>query len=415
MKPDTLAAAVGPYAAGKLSDAEILPLVHEIFDHGLSPEELRELTLAMIATGERLNFEELGKPVVDKHSTGGVGDKITLILTPLTASYGVLVPQLAGRGLGFTGGTIDKLESIPGWRSKLDKAQMHHQLATVGAFIARAATQIVPADKKLYALRDVTGTVASIPLIASSIMSKKIASGATNLVLDVKWGRGALMSTLEQARELAEAMVQLGEDLGVRTTALVTSMNVPLGKAVGNSIEVAEALEVLSGQGPDDVRELTLALADEMLRLAGLEDIDPAQNLDNGRALATFHDLIAAQGGNLEAGLPRAAYHRDVLSPAGGFLTDLDARVVAQTSWLLGAGRRELGQDIDPTAGVLCHAKPGQVVTQGQKLFTLMSNNESLLEQAHDKLVTGFACGSGQEVVGWGTLITERIQGKGHS
>lgn len=415
MSNTSLAAAVGPYAQGQLSDEEVLPLVRDIFDNGLSREGIAELTHAMVASGVRMNFDDLGKPLVDKHSTGGVGDKITLILTPLIASYGVLVPQLAGRGLGFTGGTIDKLESIPGWNSHLGAQQMHTQLSQVGAFIARANEDLVPADAKLYALRDVTGTVASIPLIASSIMSKKIAEGATSLALDVKWGRGAFMPTLDQATQLAEVLVALGEDEGVRTTALVTNMNIPLGKAVGNALEVSEALEVLVGAGPADVRELTLALAKEMLELAGLADVDPATHLDNGHALAKFRELIAAQGGDLDKPLPRAAHHLDILAWQEGVLTDIDAHAVAMASWELGAGRKAMGDSIDPSAGVLIHARVGDQVQKGQALFTLFSNSVSKLESARAKLIAGVGLGEHSQVADFGPLIACKITREGLS
>lgn len=415
MKPHTLADAVGAYAAGDLSDEDVLPLLRGVYEQGLSRQGIRELTHAMIATGSTLNFDKVGKPLVDKHSTGGVGDKITLILTPLIASYGVAVPQIAGRGLGFTGGTIDKLESIPGWSAKLSQAQMTSQLETVGAFIARASSDLVPADKKLYALRDVSGMVDSIPLIASSIMSKKIASGARNLVLDVKWGRGAFMPTVEKARELAEVMVALGEDEGVHTRALVTNMNVPLGNAVGNSVEVQEAIDVLRGGGPADVKELTVVLAREMLSMVNITDIDPSQNLDNGLAWEKFEQLIAAQGGDLQAHLPQARHQLEIAAEHDAYVTDINARTVAEASWMLGAGRSAVGQQIDYASGVVLHAKPGEQVLHGQPLFTLLSSDESRLNPARDKLVTGITLGNHSEIVDWGNLVTCRITSEGTS
>ena len=415
MKPHTLADAVSDYAAGDLRDEDVLPLLRGVYEQGLSRQGIRELTHAMIATGSTLNFDQVGKPLVDKHSTGGVGDKITLILTPLIASYGVAVPQIAGRGLGFTGGTIDKLESIPGWSAKLSQAQMTSQLETVGAFIARASSYLVPADKKLYALRDVSGMVDSIPLIATSIMSKKIASGARNLVLDVKWGRGAFMPTVEKARELAEVMVALGEDEGVHTRALVTNMNVSLGNAVGNSVEVAEAIDVLRGSGPADVRELTVVLAREMLNIVDITDVDPAENLENGLAWEKFEQLITAQGGDLKAHLPQARHQLEIAAERDGYVTDINARIVAEASWMLGAGRCTVGQQIDYTAGVVLHAKPGEQVLLGQPLFTLFTNDESRLKAARDKLVTGFTLGNHSDIVDWGNLVSYRITSEGTS
>ena len=415
MKPHTLADVVSADAARDLRDEDVLPVLRDVYEKGLSREEIRELTHAMIATGSTLNFDKVGKPLVDKHSTGGVGDKITLILTPLIASYGVAVPQIAGRGLGFTGGTIDKLESIPGWSAKLSQAQMTSQLETVGAFIARASSDLVPADKKLYALRDVSGMVDSIPLIASSIMSKKIASGARNLVLDVKWGRGAFMPTVEKARELAEVMVALGEDEGVHTRALVTNMNVPLGNAVGNSVEVQEAIDVLRGGGPNDVRELTVVLAREMLSMVNITDIDPSQNLDNGLAWEKFEQLIAAQGGDLQAHLPQAHHQLEIAAEHDGYVTDINARTVAEASWMLGAGRSTVGQQIDYSAGVVLRAKPGDFISKGEKLVSLYFSNKARINEAHDRIIRGFTMGERNGIVDFGPLVAAQITNKGFS
>lgn len=415
MARTSLADAVGLYAQGFLSDEDILPLVRQVYDTSLSRAEIAELTHAMIATGEKMSFDTGPQPIVDKHSTGGVGDKITLILTPLMASMGVCVPQLAGRGLGFTGGTIDKLESIPGWRAQLSPLEMRTQLERVGAFIAQAHATLVPADAKLYALRDVTGTMDSIPLIAASIMSKKIAEGTKALVLDVKWGRGAFMTSLDHATELAQVLVALGEDEGIPTRALVTNMNVPLGCAVGNAVEVAEALDVLSGRGPADVRELTLALAREMLELAGQTNCDPASHLENGRALEKFQELISAQGGDLSQGLPQATLTRDIHAANAGFLTDLDARSVAEASWHLGAGRRSVGDSIDHTAGVLLHARPGDRVDKDQPLFTLVGNDPARMDAGYARLIEGFVVGEFHDVRDFGPLIAQRITSEGIS
>lgn len=409
MTPRTLAEAVGPYARGELSGEQVLPLVREVFANGLSRTEIAELTSAMISTGTRLDFGSFTKPLVDKHSTGGVGDKITLVLTPLLASCGVLVPQLAGRGLGFTGGTIDKLESIPGWTPNLTPAQMRTQLETVGAFIASATADLVPADAKLYALRDVTDTVASIPLIASSIMSKKIAEGTRNLVLDVKFGRGAFMPDIDQARELARLMVQLGEDEGVHTRALLTQMNTPLGYAIGNVNEVAEAIEVLQGRGPRDVRELTLALACEALDLAGITNVDPTNHLDNGNAFEKWTELITAQGGDLFAPLLTPQHSVVITAEREGYLLDVDARVIAEVSWALGAGRRAVGEKIDLTAGVQLHVQHGECVSIGQPLYTLMTADAVRLESARATLASGYSIGSQHDIVDWGPRVAERI------
>lgn len=409
MTPRTLAEAMGPYARGELSDEQVLPLVRDVFENGLSRTEIAELTTAMIATGNRLDFSQFSTPLVDKHSTGGVGDKITLVLTPLLACCGVLVPQLAGRGLGFTGGTIDKLQSIPGWTPNLTPAQMSRQLEKVGAFIACATADLVPADAKLYALRDVTNTVASIPLIAASIMSKKIAEGTRNLVLDVKFGRGAFMPHVDQARELARVMVQLGEDEGVHTRALLTQMNTPLGNAIGNANEVAEAVEVLQGRGPVDVRELTLALAREALEMAGLTGVDAATHLDNGDAFQKWAELIAAQGGDPYAPLPKPEHSIFVTAEREGYLLDVDARVMAEVSWNLGAGRRVLGEKIDYTAGVLLHVQQGEYVSVGQPVFTLETSDASRLDSARATLTTGYSIGLQDEIVDWGPRVAERI------
>jgi thymidine phosphorylase len=337
----------------------------------MTRREIARWTAAMIASGERLDFSELGKATTDKHSTGGVGDKITLPLSPLVASFGVAVPQLSGRGLGHTGGTLDKLESIPGWRASLSTAEMTTQLRDVGAVICAAGSGLAPADRKLYALRDVTGTVESIPLIASSIMSKKIAEGTAALVLDVKVGSGAFMKTLDTARELARTMVDLGTDAGVRTVALLTDMSTPLGLTAGNALEVRESLEVLAGGGPPDVVELTLALAREMLAGAGLPDADPAAALADGRAMDSWRRMIAAQGGDPDAALPVALETHVLAAPADGVLVRLDALAVGVAAWRLGAGRARKEDAVQAGAGIELHAKPGALVRAGEPLMTL--------------------------------------------
>jgi thymidine phosphorylase len=348
----------------------------------------------MIASGERMDLSSVTRPTVDKHSTGGVGDKVSLVLTPLVAACGAAMPQLSGRGLGHTGGTLDKLESIPGWRANLSNDEVLDVLSSVGAVICAAGPGLAPADRKLYALRDVTATVESIPLIASSIMSKKIAEGTASLVLDVKVGSGAFMSTLERARELASTMVRLGADHGVRTSALLTAMDTPLGRTAGNALEVAEAVDVLSGRGPDDLVEVTLALAREMLSLAGVgDDVDPAAALRDGRALAVWNDLIAAQGGDPSAPLPVASERSSVRAERAGYVQRLDARAVGVAAWRLGAGRARKEDPVSATAGVVCLAKEGDVVDAGQPVLELHADDASRFETALDALRGGILIG----------------------
>ena len=348
--------------------------------------EIARWTAAMIASGERLDFSGLSRPTADKHSTGGVGDKITLPLAPLVAACGVAVPQLSGRGLGHTGGTLDKLESIAGWRAALSNDEMLAQLEDVGAVICAAGSGLAPADRKLYALRDVTGTVEAIPLIASSIMSKKIAEGTGALVLDVKVGSGAFMKTHERAAELARTMVDLGTDAGVTTVALLTDMSTPLGLTVGNALEVRESVEVLAGGGPSDVVELTLALAREMLAAAGRDDVDPADALADGRAMDAWRRMIAAQGGEPDAPLPTARESEQVLAPADGVLVGLDALAVGVAAWRLGAGRARKEDAVQAGAGIELHAKPGAVVRAGEPLMTLHTDTPERFERARASL-----------------------------
>jgi thymidine phosphorylase len=381
---------VDAYTRGVVADEQMSAWAMAVLLNGMDRREIRDLTLAMIASGERMSFEGLGRRTVDKHSTGGVGDKITLPLAPLVASFGVAVPQLSGRGLGHTGGTLDKLESIPGWRADVTPDAMRAQLADIGAVICAAGGDLAPADKRLYALRDTTGTVEAIPLIASSIMSKKIAEGTSALVLDVKFGSGAFLRRREDADELARTMVDLGTDAGVTTVALLTDMSVPLGLAVGNAVEVAESVEVLAGGGPADVRELTVALAREMLALAGLPDADPAAALDDGRAMDVWRRMIAAQGGDPDAPLPEARERTVVTAESDGVLVEQDAKAVGVAAWRLGAGRARQGDPVQHGAGVLLHAKPGDRVTAGQPLATLLTDEparfpraEAMLREAH--------------------------------
>jgi thymidine phosphorylase len=364
------------YARGEVADEQMSALLMAIYFRGMDRAELRTWTAAMIASGERLDLGWLAKPTVDKHSTGGVGDKVSLILAPLVASCGAVVPQLSGRGLGHTGGTLDKLESVPGFRATLSPAETLAVLAGVGCMICAAGSGLAPADRRLYALRDVTGTVESIPLIASSIMSKKIAEGTGALVLDVKVGTGAFMKSRERARELAQTMVALGQEHQVRTSALLTPMDTPLGRAVGNAVEVEESVAALQGQGPPDLMEVTLALAAQMLALVGI-DADPAAAIADGRALDAFRAMVRAQGGDPDAPLPQAAHvTRALPAPRSGWLTRLDALAVGTAAWRLGAGRARKEDAVSAAAGIICLAKPGDPVLEGQPLLELRADDE---------------------------------------
>ncbi|WP_261164933.1 thymidine phosphorylase [Microbacterium sp. Marseille-Q6965] len=377
---------IDAFTRGYVADAQMSAFAMAVLLNGMTRDEIRVMTDAMIASGERMSFAGLGRRTVDKHSTGGVGDKITLPLAPLVASFGVAVPQLSGRGLGHTGGTLDKLESIAGWRAAMSNDALMAQLREVGAVICAAGAGLAPADKRLYALRDVTGTVEAIPLIASSIMSKKIAEGTEALVLDVKSGSGAFMKDPERARELARTMVELGEDSGVRTTALLTDMDTPLGLAIGNANEVREAVEVLAGGGPADVVELTVTLAREMLALAGLPDADPAAALRDGRAMDTWRAMIAAQGGDPEAPMPAPRETHTVTAPRAGVVERMDALGFGVAAWRLGAGRARAEDPVAHAAGIDLHAKPGDRVAAGQPLFTLRADDASRFERALDAL-----------------------------
>ncbi len=377
---------VDAFTRGAVADEQMSAWAMAVLLNGMERREIRDLTEAMIASGERMSFDGLGRPTVDKHSTGGVGDKITLPLAPLVAVFGVAVPQLSGRGLGHTGGTLDKLESIPGWRADVGTAEMRAQLADVGAVICAAGADLAPADKRLYALRDTTGTVESIPLIASSIMSKKIAEGTSALVLDVKFGSGAFMTDRTRAEELARTMVDLGTDAGVETVALLTDMSVPLGLAVGNAIEVAESVDVLAGGGPADVRALTVALAREMLALGGQPDADPEAALDDGRAMDVWRRMIRAQDGDPDAPMAEARERHVVLAESDGVLLEQDAKSIGVAAWRLGAGRARQGERVQHGAGVLLHAKRGDAVRAGQPLATLLTDDEGRIPRALEVL-----------------------------
>ncbi|QHY97755.1 Pyrimidine-nucleoside phosphorylase [Streptomyces sp. S4.7] len=390
LSPEQIDWVIDAYTRGDVADEQMSALAMAILLNGMNRTEIARWTAAMIASGERMDFSSLSRPTADKHSTGGVGDKITLPLAPLVAACGAAVPQLSGRGLGHTGGTLDKLESIPGWRARISNAEMLAVLDSAGAVICAAGDGLAPADKKLYALRDVTGTVEAIPLIASSIMSKKIAEGTGSLVLDVKVGSGAFMKTVEDARELASTMVGLGTDHGVRTVALLTDMATPLGLTAGNALEVRESAEVLAGGGPADVVELTLALAREMLDAAGLPDTDPAKALSDGSAMDVWRRMIVAQGGDPDAALPVARERQVVTAPSSGVLTRLDAYDIGVAAWRLGAGRARKEDVVQAGAGVELHAKPGDTVTAGQPLLTLHTDTPEKFDYALASLTSAY-------------------------
>lgn len=403
---------VDAYTRGYVADEQMASLLMAILQRGMTREEIARWTHAMIDSGETLSFANLGRPTADKHSTGGVGDKITLPLAPLVAAYGVAVPQLSGRGLGHTGGTLDKLEAIPGWQADMTNERMHRQLREIGAVICAAGSGLAPADKKLYALRDVTGTVEAIPLIASSIMSKKIAEGTGTLVLDVKVGSGAFMKTPERARELANTMVALGADAGVTTSALITDMSTPLGRAVGNGNEVAESVEVLAGGGPADVVELTVELAREMLAGAGITDVDPADALTDGRAMDVWRRMISAQHGDPDAPMPQAPHVEQVRAESDGVITRMDALGVGTAAWRLGAGRARKDDPVQNSAGVYLHRTLGERVTKGDVIMTLHTETESRMPRGLAALQE--ACeGAGAVEIGKSpverTLILDRV------
>ena len=387
---------IDAYTTGAIADEQMSAMAMAVFFRGMDDAELSQWTDAMIASGDRMDFSGLSRPTVDKHSTGGVGDKITLPLAPLVAACGAAVPQLSGRGLGHTGGTLDKMEAIPGWRANLTHDEMMRQLEEVGAVVCAAGPGLAPADKKLYALRDVTGTVESIPLIASSIMSKKIAEGTDALVLDVKTGSGAFMKTEEDSRELARRLVGLGKAAGVNTSALITRMDVPLGYACGNGIEVAEAIEVLAGGGPSDVVELTVALARRMVEAAGL-DADPEQVLASGAAMDVWRAMIRAQGGDPDAALPIAKHSDDLHAPHDGVVTDIDAMSVGIAAWRLGAGRARKEDPVQAAAGVLLRVRPGDRVVTGQPLATLLTDAPEAVDRARAALEGAFTLGDSSD------------------
>ena len=410
---------VAAYTRGEIAEEQMSALAMAILLRGMDTGETARWTAAMVSSGGSLDLSGVARPTVDKHSTGGVGDKITLVLTPLVAACGAAVPQLSGRGLGHTGGTLDKLESIPGWRADLSPAEISAQLTDVGAVVCAATQDLAPADRKLYALRDVTGTVESIPLIASSIMSKKIAEGADSLVLDVKCGSGGFMKDRESAAELARQLVDIGTARGLGTSALLTDMSTPLGRTVGNGLEVEEAVEVLLGGGPADVVELALALAREMLGHAGLSDVDPAEVLASGRAYDAWRAMISAQGGDPQARGPRAEHRETFAAPASGTLVELDAFGVGLAAWRLGAGRTRREDAVAAGAGVRCLAKPGERVTRGQPLLELHADAPEAVEAARSALegAVTVADGVADEAGGpeAGPLVLDAVRPRKHN
>jgi thymidine phosphorylase len=400
---------VDAYTRGYVADEQMSAMTMAIFLRGMVSTEINDLTAAMVNSGERLDFSGLSKITTDKHSTGGVGDEITLPLAPLVASFGLAVPQLSGRGLGHTGGTLDKFESIPGWRANLSNAEMLAQLESVGAVVCAAGSGLAPADSKLYALRDITGTVEAIPLIASSIMSKKLAEGTASLVLDVKFGNGAFMSDFDRARELAHVLVGIGNDAGVATRAVLTNMNTPLGLAIGNANEVRESVEVLAGGGPADVIDITVTLAEHMLELSGMTGVDVRSHLTNGKAMDTWRAMVSAQGGDPDAALPVASDTHVVVADRDGVVARMDALPFGIAAWRLGAGRARKEDPVIHAAGIDLAVKPGALVKKGDVLFTLSANDPARFDRALEALEGGWEIG--ESVVDHGPLIAEVITG----
>ena len=401
---------VDAYVRNVIAEEQMSAMAMAILLNGMNRREIVRWTKVYIESGETMDWSTLGRPTADKHSTGGVGDKITLPLAPLVAACGVSVPQLSGRGLGHTGGTLDKLEAIQGWRANLSNSEMFDVLNSTGAVICAASQTLAPADRRIYALRDVTGTVESIPLISASIMSKKIAEGTGALVLDVKVGSGAFMKTVEQARELATTMVGIGNDAGVTTRALLTAMDVPLGRTAGNALEVQESIDVLAGGGPADVVELTVTLAREMLEASGASGLkDPALALSDGSAMDVWRAMISAQGGDLSVPLPVAKENHDVVANASGYLTKLDALSVGMASWRLGAGRARKEDSVQFGAGIEWHVGHGEKVEKGQKLFTLHTDEPARFESALEVLTQGYEIGTESEISQRLPLIIDRV------
>ena len=396
LSAEEIRAFVAGYTAGTIPDYQMAALAMAIFFQGMTPDETAALTDAMMRSGDTLSFAGWPRPTADKHSTGGIGDKISLVLGPLAASAGLAVPMISGRGLGLTGGTLDKLEAIPGFNTRLSPDAFRAALSRAGCAIIGQTDRLAPADRKLYALRDVTGTVPSIPLITASILSKKLAEGAASLVLDVKCGCGAFMRTPEQARALADSLLRVGRALGRTMAALITDMEQPLGRTAGNALEVREAVDVLRGGGPADVRSLTLALTARMCLLAGVATDAAAAERDldarlvDGRALAAFRDMVAAQGGDIRvaddpgAVLPTAAVIESLPAPADGWVAGVDAEIIGRVVLQLGAGRRRSDDVIDPAAGVDRLVQCGDRVRRGEPLMRLHAATPDLIAAVRD-------------------------------
>lgn len=389
------------FTRGEIPDYQVAAWLMAILLRGMDRQETIDLTMSMVRSGEELNLQDIATFVADKHSTGGVGDKTTLVVAPLVAAAGIQVGKMSGRGLGFTGGTLDKLESIPGYRADLSVSQFRSQLKSVGIVVTGQSADLAPADGKLYALRDVTATVQSLPLIASSIMSKKIAAGANGIVLDVKVGHGAFMQTDQEGQDLASLMVHIGRKLGRRVRATISDMSQPLGLAVGNALELREALDTLHSKGPADFREHCLTISSQILLLAGqTQDAGEGQTelaalLDGGQALAKFREWISAQGGDTEyidnpERLPAARYVREISSPRSGYVAALNAREVGLTSMLLGGGRAKKGDQIDHAVGIVLKAKIGDKIAEGQPLLTIHANDEAKVAGAKQRLLAAY-------------------------
>ncbi len=404
LAPEELRWLIQEYVAGRIPDYQMAAFLMAVYFQGMSEAETVALTQAMLESGDRIDLSAVPGTKVDKHSTGGVGDTVTLILVPLMRAAGLVMAKLSGRALGHTGGTIDKFEAIPGVRTELSLPEVIRQVKEIGMVIADHTAELVPADRLLYELRDVTGTVPSLPLIAGSILSKKLAGGADAIVLDVKSGDGAFMRTLEDARALAETLVRVGNRLGKRFSALITAMDQPLGYMAGNALEVRQAIEVLRGEGPQDLREVTLALGAELLLLTGEEnDMGAARGklaelLDSGAAWEKFRTLVAAQEGRLEAIddpslLPQARQVEQILAPEAGYVTRLAARKVGVACGLLGAGREVKGQAVDPAAGVELLVKVGDRVEKGQPLARLHVGRPDRLREAKQLLAEAYEIG----------------------
>jgi pyrimidine-nucleoside phosphorylase len=409
------------YTEGRVPDYQMSALLMAVVFRGLSPEELSALTDAMLASGDRLRFEGLGRPVADKHSTGGIGDKVSLLLAPMVASCGVAVPMMSGRGLGHTGGTLDKLESIPGFRTNLTLREAEAQVHRIGCAMLGQTPEIAPADKRLYALRDVTGTVESIPLISASIMSKKLAEGLNGLVLDVKTGSGAFLPETAEALQLAKTMIGLGQARGCPTVALLTAMDRPLGRSCGNALEVEESIQGLRGEGPDDLMAVTYALGVEMLLLVGAAP-EPAEarrkledSVSSGRALETFARIIEAQGGDARIVenpdlLPQANEVEVFRASRDGVVTRIEPRRIGRAIVELGGGRRTIDDVVDPSVGFVIPVKPGDPVNEGEPLASVFARERGAMDRAMHALGEAITIGTAGTL---SPLITHRVTAEG--